>query len=160
EALAGRRIDATQAKADADAAAKGSKPNEYGVPADQWARWSTLHRKRWIEQWKKDTGTGSKGSGKGKGAERTPQDISAGVTQVGLLKGLAELAKAGKPFVKAHGEGDKAGKFTPKSRADAAKKIIGYAGDKLKDPVLVSAALDAIYSKDHVISWTVEKRLR
>jgi hypothetical protein len=60
KARAGRRVDytkiraaATQKQADreakaAAAAAKASEPNKYGVPADQWAKWSTSHRQRVI----------------------------------------------------------------------------------------------------------------
>jgi hypothetical protein len=47
--------DATQAAADA-AAAKGREPNQYGVPADQWAQWSTSHRQRVIDAAGKKTG--------------------------------------------------------------------------------------------------------
>jgi hypothetical protein len=56
---------ATQATAKREAAAaekagKASEPNQYGVPKDQWARWSTSHRTRWIADFKKKTGAGPK----------------------------------------------------------------------------------------------------
>lgn len=55
-------LDATQIQANKDAKAaadanKASQPNKYGVPADQWAKWSTSHRTRWIADFNKKTGS-------------------------------------------------------------------------------------------------------
>jgi lipoprotein-anchoring transpeptidase ErfK/SrfK len=49
ESEAGKKRRADQRKADRDAAAKGREPNQYGVPADQWAKWSSSHRQRVID---------------------------------------------------------------------------------------------------------------
>jgi hypothetical protein len=65
ERLTGKKIaaDATQKAADAavkaaDKAAKAHQPNKYGVPADQWATWSTSHRQRAIEAFTQKTRSG------------------------------------------------------------------------------------------------------
>ena len=151
------RLEASQRKADADAAKDANKINQYGVKNGQWANWSTSHRERWIKDYKNKTGSGGSG-GSGKGPTRSPQDISEANTQAGLMKQWAEAAKAGDPFDPKHKGKD--WKKNPLDRAGAAKKIIAYAGGKLKDPVLVSAVLDAVYSPTHQISTVVEKRLR
>jgi LysM repeat protein len=49
ESEAAKKRRADQRKADSDAAAKGHQPNQYGVPADQWAKWSSSHRQRVID---------------------------------------------------------------------------------------------------------------
>ena len=49
--------DAEKSRVDA---AKGREPNKYGIPADQWARWSTSHRQREMDKFNKSSGSRGK----------------------------------------------------------------------------------------------------
>src|SRR4051812_985332 len=59
-----RKAKANKKRADADARAKGHQPNQSGAPADQWAKWSSSHRTRWIADFKKQTSTATGKDGK------------------------------------------------------------------------------------------------
>ena len=96
----------------------------------------------------------NKGGRAGKGQQwRTQEQAGAAMTQLTQLKELAHRAQTGlkfEPTGKEKGPGPRLG------RHDAAKKILGYA-TKLKDPVLASAALDAVY--DGHLSRETQRRL-
>jgi hypothetical protein len=79
----------------------------------------------------------------------TNEQMGAGLTQVVKLKDFALKAKTGQPFVPGHKPQGAV------ARAEAAKKIYANA-PSLKDPALLSAALDAAYD-GHLSSETVKK---
>lgn len=148
EANAAARIAATQAKADADAKAKGSKPNEYGVPADQWASWSTAHRKRWIADFKNDTGSGKGGKGPG---WLTKNESAAGLSNAVDIKRYADKAMKGEAFVQGHGALPPA-----TSRPALEKKLSKWFEGKVKHPALFRAAVDAAWD-GHISAYTVKQ---
>lgn len=82
-----------------------------------------------------------KGAGKSKGSSidfQTGAQRGAGMAQLTKLKDFAARAKSGKAFVPGHAD------EKPRDRHQAAEKILANS-PSLKDPVLVSAALDAVY---------------
>jgi hypothetical protein len=79
----------------------------------------------------------------------TNAQMGEGLTQVVKLKDFANKAKTGQPFVPGHKPQGAV------ARAEAAKKIYANA-PSLKDPALLSAALDAAYD-GHLSSVTVNK---
>jgi len=89
---------------------------------------------------------------KGRGPDwRTGEQAGTAMTQLNTLKSLAQSAKAGAPFQKGHKP------QTPLGRHGAAAKIKGFGpvAGKLKDPVLITAALDAVYDQ-HLSPATVK----
>jgi hypothetical protein len=127
-------------KADADKQARiDATPNQYGIPNGEWATMTTKARQKVIADFKAKSGTGAAGK---KGPKwLTPEQASAGVSQLGQLKDAVTRAKTGKAFIEGHAGQKKLDK------AGARQKILGYAplASKLKHPALVDAAVDAMY---------------
>jgi hypothetical protein len=118
--------------------------NKYGYT---YAEWTKLSPKA---QANARAGKGKPKAGDGAAPEwLTNEQMGAGLTQVVKLKDFALKAKTGQPFVPGHkpqGAVD---------RSEAAKKIYANA-PSLKDPALLTAALDAAYD-GHLSSATVKK---
>ena len=132
--------------------AKGQEVNKYGVTESEWRKMSTAERQRTIRKFG-GRGSGSSGSGGGGGGNlRTAEQRGSAMTNLNQIRSLVAKARAGQPFVAGH-------KAQPKlDRHAAAKKILEFGGKDIKDPVLVSAALDAAY--DGHLSTETMKRLR
>lgn len=153
ERAARARIQAgRETAADRSAIAQG-KINAYGYSDQAWRAMTVDRRRQIIAQSKAAKGKGAGAGGKGPKL-LGPGPAGTGITQVALLKQLAQKARAGQPFDPAH----KAGGRGPLNRRDAAVKLIAYSGTKLKNPVLASAALDAAY--DGVLGDVTVQRLR
>jgi hypothetical protein len=120
-----------------------------GKKKSEIAGLSDSERQRIVSDFNK--GKGKTGTGKGPDWH-TPSETGAALTQLTGLKQAATSAQTGKPFVPGH-----AGQ-RPLSRHEAAQKILGYGpiASKLKDPILVSAALDAVYD-GHLSRETIKK---
>lgn len=121
--------------------------NKYGYTNAQWKTMTVQQRQKVIKDFKAKGGKTGANSG---GPEwLTNEQMGAGLTQLVKLKGFAQKAKTGQPFVPGH---------KPQgamSRQQAAQKIYASA-PSLKDPVLLSAALDAVYD-GHISSATVKR---
>jgi hypothetical protein len=108
-----------------------------GMTQKQINSLSDSEAKRLIRKY--DRGKGDKPGGQGPDWH-TPGEHGAAMTQLTQLKTLADRARRGIKF-------DSPGAPDPNARLDrheAAGKILNYA-TKLKDPILATAALDAIY---------------
>lgn len=134
----------TRAAARAKQQQAGQKINKYGYTESDWQKMPTSQRRKIIAS------TGGSGSGKSKSKLLAPGDMQAGVTNAAQLKSFVQKAKSGSSFVKGHG------KQTPLGRHGAAVKITENVD--VKNPVLLSAALDAVYGGG--LSRTTAKRLR
>lgn len=146
-ANARNKAAAKTAKDKADLAA--GKVNQYGYTDAAWRTMSTAERQKVIKDFK---GSG-RGSGSGKGPQWVTQnEMGAAMTQLTGLKQAANAAKTGKAFVPGHAP------QSPLDRHQAAAKILSFPAiaSKLKNPVLVTAALDAAYD-GHLSRVTVRK---
>jgi hypothetical protein len=115
--------------------------NKYGFTYDQWTAMDPK------AQAKVRDGKGRNGAGAGPKWLPNSQ-MGEGLTQLTKLKDFANRAKSGSPFLAGHGE------QSPLDRAAAGQKILA-AAPSLKDPVLLTAALDAIYDQ-HLSASTVK----
>jgi hypothetical protein len=150
-----RKAKANQKKADADALAKGHQPNQYGVPADQWAKWSSSHRTRWIADFKKQTSTATGKDGKGKTLtpqQKYDQDFftkyhikPATTVQVNHAKSDIASAKVWLKRLKDQGHGTERGRgrcSRPGSRRDLDHQGKDSVAVPKLDAVLIRAAMD------------------
>jgi len=153
------RIDAETQKAADKAAADANKTILTGPFTGKSQSWlssaSDAEKQRLIDAYDKSKGKGSKGAG-GKGPDWVTQgEMGTGLSQATALKGLAKLAKEGKPFKQYTAEELKKWKKVPKDRAGAEAKINATLGPKIKNPFLLRAALDAVYD-GHLSAYTVK----
>lgn len=117
--------------------------NKYGYTYGEWTKLSPA------DQAKARAGKPRAGSSGGGPEWLTPAQAGTGLTQVVKLKDFANRAKTGQAFMPGH---------KPQGRLDraaAAKKIFA-AAPSLKDPALLTAALDAVYA-GHLAAETVKR---
>lgn len=119
--------------------------NKYGYTYDEWNALSGA------QQAKARAGKGKPKAGStGQGPDWLPQgQMSAGLAQLPSLKDYASRAKTGQPFQAGHA------KQQALSRSQAAQKITQNVAAP-KDPILITAALDAVYDQ-HLSAATVKK---
>jgi hypothetical protein len=126
-----------------------------GYTKDQVAKLDPGRKQQLIDSYNAAVHPG-KGKGNGKGKDKTGKgpdwqtnaQQGQGASDAANLKDLANRAKTGQPFVPGHT------KQKPLSRPQAVQKIQQSA--KIRDPVLLSAALDAAYD-GHLSRETVRK---
>lgn len=118
-----------------------------GYTKEQVAGMSPAHKQKLKTDY--DAGKGKAKEGADAPEWLTQQQMSTGLTQLTKLKDLAGKARTGQPFIAGHA------RQRGLARPDAAKKIFNNA-PSLKDPALLTAALDAVYD-GHLSSATVRK---
>lgn len=146
EAIANKRAARDATNAD------GATGRKYGYDAKTWAGMSVSARQQVIKDFTKGKGRGS-GSGSGGPKLLTPGQAGSGLTQVSQLKEAAQRAKIGQPLV-----AGRTGKRPKLNRGQAATALKNIMGPKLKNPVLLSAALDAVYD-GHLSTSTMQRLL-
>lgn len=114
--------------------------NKYGYSYDEWNALSAGQRNK---------ARAGKDSRKGDGRDwLTQSEMSAGLSQLADFKSYATKAKTGQPFVAGHKPQPRA------SRSQAAEKIQANL-EAPKDPILLTATLDAVYD-GHLSAKTIK----
>jgi hypothetical protein len=127
--------------------------NDGNTAADRRARTAeTARHNQAMERLRGKSGGGGGGTGRGGSDWQTGAQQGSAAAQASQLQGLAGKAKAGQPWIAGHNPQAKLG------RGGAANKLRDNYGGDIKDPALLSAALDAVYNGR--ISKTTARRLR
>jgi len=134
--------------------------DHYGYTDAQWAKMSAAEKRSAYADW---NAAGRKGGKDGKDGKpgKGPDWVTSGqagtaMTQLTSLRDLADKAKRGIKFVVPKGQQPTANPKAALDRRAAAAKIKANLPPGLKHPILITAALDAIYNEDgHLSANTV-----